>query len=190
MSDAFKHEFKPMRRVVTGHNAQGQSCVLYDSAAPNTRPDAARPGGGMVEFWCFDQVPVPLGGNRDDGRPPFTHDPPQHGAFLRFVRSLRIPAGYDPAKDPHAIPLHAPVFDPVTGRGDKGGRQAGRSVVHKTRSVDYGFVAAGRRTLILDEQEVPLGKGDFVIELGNYHAWSNPDDDSLMGYVMIGATYD
>ena len=123
-------------------------------------------------------------------QPPFTHDPPQHGAFLRFVRSLRIPHGYDPAKDPHAIPLHAPVFDPVTGRGDKGGRQAGRSVVHKTRSVDYGFVAAGRRTLILDEQEVPLGKGDFVIELGNYHAWSNPEDDSLMGYVMIGATYD
>ena len=183
-------EFKPMRRVVTGHNAQGQSCVLYDSAAPNARPDAARPGGGMVEFWCFDQVPVALGGHRDDGQPPFTHDPPQHGAFLRFVRSLRIPPGYDPAKDPHAIPPHEPVFDPVTGRGDKGGRQAGRSVVHKTRSVDYGFVATGRRTLILDEQEVSLGKGDFVIELGNYHAWSNPDGDSLMGYVMIGATYD
>ena len=62
--------------------------------------------------------------------------------------------------------------------------------MHKTRSVDYGFVAAGRRTLVLDDQEVPLGKGDFVIELGNYHAWSNPDGDSLMGYVMIGATYD
>ena len=29
-----------------------------------------------------------------------------------------------------------------------------------------------------------------MIELGNYHAWSNPDGDSLMGYVMIGATYD
>jgi hypothetical protein len=183
-------DLKPMRRVVTGHNAQGKSCVLYDSAAPNVRADAARPGGGMVEFWCFPSVPVDMAGDRDDGQPPFTHDPPQHGGFLRFVRSLRVPPGYDPAKDPDAIPLHAPVEDPVTGRGDKGGRQAGRSIVHRTRSIDYGFVAAGHRTLILDEQELPLEKGNFVIELGNYHAWSNPTDDSLMGYVMLGATYD
>jgi hypothetical protein len=181
---------KPMRRVVTGHNAQGKSCVLYDSAALNVRADPARHGGGMIEFWCFASVPVDMSSNRDDGRPPFTHDPPQHGAFLRFVRSLRVPPGYDPAKDPDAIPLHEPIEDPVTGRGDKGGRQAGRSIVHRTRSVDYGFVAAGHRTLILDEQELPLAKGNFVIELGNYHAWSNPTDDSLMGYVMLGATYD
>ncbi len=25
---------KPIRRVVTGNDAQGRSCVLYDSAAP------------------------------------------------------------------------------------------------------------------------------------------------------------
>ena len=183
-------EFKPMRRVVTGHNAQGNPAC--STTAP--RRIRGRMRRGRAAAWSNSGASIrcrcTLGGNRDDGAPPFTHDPPQHGAFLRFVRSLRIPPGYDPAKDPHAIPLHEPVFDPVTGRGDKGGRQAGRSVVHKTRSVDYGFVAAGRRTLVLDAQEVPLGKGDFVIELGNYHAWSNPDGDSLMGYVMIGATYD
>jgi hypothetical protein len=179
-----------MRRVVTGHDAQGRSCVIYDSAAPNLKADPARPGGGMVEFWCWRSTPVPLSGNRDDGQPPFNADPPQQGGFLRFVRSLRVPPGYDPAKDPDAIPLHEPHEDPETGRGDKGGRQAGRSIVHKTRSVDYGFVAGGHRTLILDDQELPLSKGDVVIELGNYHAWSNPTDDSLMGYVMIGATYE
>jgi len=183
-------EYKPMRRVVTGHDAQGRSCVLYDSTAPNARPDPARRGGGMTQIWCFPAMPVALAGNRDDGQPPFTHDPPQHGGFLRFVRSLKVPPGYDPAKDPHAVPLHAPLEDPMTGRGEKGGRQAGRSIVHKTRSVDYGFVASGQRTLVLDEQELPLRKGDVVIELGNYHAWSNPADDSLMGYVMIGATYE
>jgi hypothetical protein len=179
-----------MRRVVTGNDAQGRSCVLYDSAAPNVRPDVTRRGGGMVEFWCFDAMPVDISGTRDDGQPPFTHDPPMTGGYLRFVRSLQVPPGYDPATDPDAIPLHEPIEDPVTGKGDKGGRQAGRSIVHKTRSLDYGFVAKGHRTLVLDEQELQLTKGNFVIELGNYHAWHNPIDDSLMGYVMIGATYD
>src|SRR5581483_11724751 len=95
--------FKPMRRVVTGHDAHGRSCVLFDSAAPNVKPDPARTGGGMTELWCFRAVPVDLTGRRDDGAPPFNNDPPQNGAFLRFVRSLRVPPGYDPAKDPHAI---------------------------------------------------------------------------------------
>ena len=48
----------------------------------------------------------------------------------------------------------------------------------------------GQRTLILDKQEVALQKGDVVIQLGDYHAWGNPVDDSIMGYVMIGGTYD
>ena len=30
---------KPIRRVVTGNDAQGRSCVLFDSAAPNVNPD-------------------------------------------------------------------------------------------------------------------------------------------------------
>jgi len=183
-------KLKPMRRVVTGVDAQGRSCVIYDSAAANTKPDPTRPGGGMTEMWCFQNVPVNLAGSKDEGLPPFTHDPPVRGGYLRFVRSLRIPVGYDPANDPTVIPLHEERYDPVTGKGDKGGRQAGRSIVHKTRSIDYGFVASGHRTLVLDEQEIALSKGDFVIELGNYHAWSNPIDDSVMGYVMIGATYD
>ena len=31
---------KPIRRVVTGNDAQGRSCVLFDSAAPNVNPGA------------------------------------------------------------------------------------------------------------------------------------------------------
>jgi len=35
-------ETKPIRRVVTGNDAHGRSCVLYDSAAPNVKA-----GGGL-----------------------------------------------------------------------------------------------------------------------------------------------
>ena len=180
----------PMRRVVVGKNTDGLSQVIHDDQAINLRPDPARPGGGMTEHWCFHNVPVPLVGERNGGEPPFNMHPPQHGAFLRFVQSFPAPPDYDPASDPHAHPMHEPREDPVTGRGDRGGRQAGMSGMHKTRSVDYGFVARGRRSLVLDGDERVMEPGDICVQLGNYHAWANRIGESLMGYVMIGADFE
>ena len=134
-------------------------------------------------------MPVGLAGERDDGQPPFNIHPPQNGAFLRFVKSFAAPPGYDPSKDPNAVPLHDPIEDPVLERGDRGGKQAGMSGMHKTRSLDYGFVARGARSLVLDDSELPMAPGDICVQLGNYHAWANRTGDSLMGYVMIGADF-
>ena len=181
---------RSFRRVVTGVNADGKSYVVADSDAPNSRPNPVVPGTGMTEFWCFAGVPIDLRDDTDFGLPPFTNDPPQYGAFLRYVESAKVPDNYDPENDPTASPLHEPKFDPKTGRGERGGRNKGKSPVHMTRSVDYGFMIDGQRTLILDKQKIALQKGDVVIQLGDYHAWGNPEDDSIMGYVMIGGTYD
>lgn len=178
-----------MRRVVTGNNPDGRSCVLYDSHAANVKQDPNKPGGGMIEHWCFTNVPVGISGTRDDGQPPFNVHPPQGGAFLRYVQSFKAPPGYDPAKDPAAVALHEPIEDPVLERGDRGGKQAGMSGMHKTRSIDYGWVARGARSLVLDDRETPMAVGDICVQLGNYHAWANRTDDSLMGYVMIGADF-
>lgn len=180
----------PMRRVVVGEDGAGRSRVLHDSHASNLRPDPAGRAGGMTEIWCLPELPVRLADGRDYGTPPFSLHPLQHGAFLRFVESLAAPPGYDPATDPHARPMHAPVVDAETGRGDRGGRQAGMSGMHKTRSVDYGFVASGARSLVVDDDERAMGPGDICVQLGNYHAWANRTGDSVMGYVMIGADFD
>jgi len=65
----------------------------------------------------------------------------------------------------------------------------GMSGMHKTRSVDYGFLAKGTRSLVLDDVEISMEPGDICVQLGNYHAWANRTDNSLMGYVMIGADF-
>ena len=96
---------------------------------------------------------------------------------------------YKKEKDPNAVPLHEPIEDPVLERGDRGGKHAGMSGMHKTRSVDYGFVAKGARSLVLDDLELSMESGDICVQLGNYHAWANRTDNSLMGYVMIGADF-
>src|SRR3984885_8934486 len=91
---------KPVRRVVTGNDAQGRSRVLFDSAAPNVNPGAVVRGSSMTDIWVYRQSPAPISGERDDGNLPFHFEPPAAGGHLRIVQSNVKPADYDAAKDP------------------------------------------------------------------------------------------
>ncbi len=58
MTDAIK----PIRRVVTGNDAQGRSRVLFDSAAPNVNP------GAVVRGTCMTDMGLPAIAGADRGR--------------------------------------------------------------------------------------------------------------------------
>jgi hypothetical protein len=180
---------KPIRRVVTGNDAAGRSRVIWDSAAPNVNPRAVSAGAGMTDLWVFDRCPVPLSGTRDDGHLPFNFEPPEMGGHLRIVQSAARPSGYDPAKDPVAVPLHEPRQRPG-GTWDRGGQNAFSSPVHKSATVDYGILLEGERTLLLDRGEYVMKPGDIVVQLGNWHGWTNPREGSLMAFVMMGARFE
>jgi mannose-6-phosphate isomerase-like protein (cupin superfamily) len=45
--------------------------------------------------------------------------------------------------------------------------------MQKTRTLDFGIVLEGEIVLVLDTQEVRLKAGDFVVQRGTNHAWSN-----------------
>src|SRR6516164_9780949 len=101
-------EVRPIRRVVTGNDAQGRSCVLFDSAAPNVNPGAISRGTCMTDIWVYQHMPAMISGTRDDGNLPFHFEPPAAGGHLRIVQSPGKPRGYDPARDPAAVPPHPP----------------------------------------------------------------------------------
>ena len=180
---------KPIRRVVTGDDAQGRSRVLFDSAAPNVNPGAIRPGTCMTDVWVYRACPAVISGERDDGRLPFSFEPPGHGGHLRIVQSPARPPGYDPAGDPTAVPLHEPRQRPG-GTWDKGGANAYSSPVHKSETVDYGIVLEGERVMLLDDGERVMKPGDVCVQLGNWHGWCNPREGSLMAFVMMGAKFE
>jgi mannose-6-phosphate isomerase-like protein (cupin superfamily) len=48
-----------------------------------------------------------------------------------------------------------------------------RTVMHRTRTLDYVVVIEGELVLILDEREVILRPGDVVVQRGTDHAWEN-----------------
>jgi hypothetical protein len=182
-------EPKPIRRVVTGNDAQGRSCVVFDSAAPNVNPGAISRGTCMTDLWVYHTVPAIISGNRDDGNLPFHFEPPPAGGHLRIVQSSGKPKDYDSTNDPASKPLHPARLRP-DGVWDRGGQNYFSSPVHKSATVDYGILLAGERTLLLDKSKVVMQAGDVVVQLGNWHGWTNLNGGSLMAFVMMGATFD
>src|SRR6476469_9876507 len=180
---------KPIRRIVTGIDAQGRSKVLFDGPAPNVNPGAVAASAAMTDLWVWDRCPAPISGERDDGNLPFHFEPPHQGGHLRIVQSTGKPADYDQAKDPAYKPLGPTRLRP-DGVWDRGGQNLFSSPVHKSATVDYGILLDGERTLLLDRGNVVLKRGDAVVQLGNWHGWANVNGGSLMAFVMMGATFD
>jgi len=182
-------EMRPIRRVVTGNDDQGRSCVLFDSAAPNVNPGAISRGTCMTDIWVYKTAPAVISGTRDDGNLPFHFEPPHEGGHLRIVQSTGNRPDYDQSKDPAYKPLGPTRLRP-DGVWDRGGQNLFSSPEHKSATVDYGILLDGERTLLLDRRNVVLKPGDAVVQLGNWHGWANVNGGSLMAFVMMGATFD
>ena len=76
---------RPIRRVVTGHDANGKAVVLFDGPAPNIVTSAHRPGG-RTNIWRTDSAPANYGGDVDEAAADvaFTLEPPSHGVNFRI----------------------------------------------------------------------------------------------------------
>src|SRR5436309_742205 len=55
---------KPLRRVVTGHDEEDRSLVIFDSHAENIRSGASA-GHFSTLLWCTDGMPVPIPKGKD-----------------------------------------------------------------------------------------------------------------------------
>jgi len=175
---------RPLRRVVTGHDAQGRSRVIHDSAVPNYFPRVT--GTCFYELWTLDEVPTGLAGNTEAspaGRP-FLHSPPGNGAHWRITDSPAKRIATSSQQEQAA--LAAANATGGTQRMD-GGRHEG---MHRTPSIDYAVCLEGERLLVLEDSDVLIRKGDVVIQLGNWHSWDNRSGvPVLMSYVMIGGEF-
>lgn len=183
------NDIKPIRRVVTGNDAQGRSRVLFDSAAPRARSSPFQKGTNMTDIWTFDSCPAVIAGERDDGDLPFHFEPPLLGGRLRVVESAAKPADYDPGKDSAITAPHPPRKTPG-GTWERGGQSAYATRTHKSETLDYGIMLTGERVLVTDDGERALKAGSVVIQIGSWHAWSNPRADSQMAFMMMGAKFE
>jgi len=87
-SSAHDGYIKPIRRVVTGNDAQGRSCVLFDSAAPMFMPARTKKGTSMTDLWVFETARR-ISAARAMTKPTFNFEPPKTGGHCRVVQSRR-----------------------------------------------------------------------------------------------------
>lgn len=59
-----------------------------------------------------------------------------------------------------------------------------KEFMHVTDTIDYLVILSGRVTLVLEEGEVDLGPGDFVVDRGVMHGWRNPNDEVCVAAVI------
>ena len=151
-----------IRRVVTGHDAAGKSVVLSDGPPPqHHQMHGPGVGADFIEIWNTPR-PVPELTSTEAKEP--NEKPftimPESGHLLRIITIY-------PPKD--------------------GGK---RTVMHRTKTLDYVVVIEGEIVLVLSDSEVVLKKGDVVVQRGTDHAWENRSDAvALMAFFHIDAEF-
>lgn len=172
---------RKIRRVVTGHDANGVATVISDSVATAILSRPNRPGVTLTNLWRNDAVPAAMERHDDPVEGPLTLQPPKHGAVFRIVQ-------FDP-EDPD-------VLAGLDGKAAFAEMAAGANVVenarhpfmHRTDSLDYSVVLTGEIYMMMDEEEYLLKAGDTVIQQGTNHAWSNRGTEPCqIAFILIDA---
>ena len=160
----------PIRRVVTGHDAHGDAVIATDGSLPTVVELAAIPGTMFHEVWSTAATPVSIDNGPDPTIGPLRLPPPTRGTRIRFVDippdtedflkhgAARMKDAFGQVGDVHASTVRPDSPHPL---------------MHRTETVDYGFVISGEITLVLDKGEANLKAGDVVIQRGTNHAWAN-----------------
>ena len=134
-----------VRRVVTGHDEHGKSVVLSDGPPPQNHPmHGPSVGADFFEIWNVSRPVPPL--TSIEAREP------NERAF-----TIMPPSG-------HLLRI-IDIYPPQDG--------GKRTVMHRTKTLDYVVVIEGEVVLILDDSEVTLRRSDVVVQRGTDPAWEN-----------------
>jgi mannose-6-phosphate isomerase-like protein (cupin superfamily) len=155
---------KAVRRLVTGHRADGQSTVLLDGAAPNIKQRQA--GNASTLLWVTDEAPADVSCGADRAAREIGVPPPRCGTIFRL-------AEFPPGVGGEVCDNEAVLRDFGIGPDVKRGHQPRHPAIHRTRSLDYVVVLEGEIDLLLDDRDVRLTAGDVIVQQATNHAWIN-----------------
>lgn len=178
-----------VRRIVTGHDANGRSIVTEDRAAPSVHTNPKRVGYVLTQLWATDRTPAYVGNEPDPTAQPLTLEPPKNGTVVRIIE-------FGPEGDwlQKLSTADTQVAWAALGTDRASTNKAGTArhpFMHRTQSVDYALVLEGEITLVLDEEEVTMREGDFLVERGTNHAWANRSGKPCrMLFVLVDGRFD
>ncbi len=172
-----------MRRIVTGHDAEGKSVFVTDGEAPNRITLEGRPGWELNTLWATTATPqLPAVGDSSLGLSQYLPTVPG----TRFIFAT-WPSRQEQARNAAAETLRTEYNAKVPGLGHSHEKDA--YGMHTTDTVDYVVIVSGEVWLELDDGQARLIKaGDCVVQNGTRHRWQNRSDaPCVMAAVMLGA---
>lgn len=174
---------QPVRRIVTGHDAQGRSCIVQDGPSPAVHTVTERPGYRMTNLWATDSSPAATDGT-DLVETLSGVLPPRNGTVLRIIDIP--PESKDAAERERAMKAS---FGQLFADADHAPEPGQHPGMHKTDTVDYAILLSGELVAIMDTEEVVMRAGDVLIQRGTNHAWSNRSDEpATIAFILIDAS--
>ncbi len=160
---------QPLRRIVTGHDSQGNSIISIDDDVPNATEVNGWPGLFISELWVTDDTPIDNTGKTDQGARPMRHDATPGGTIFRVVE-------FPPESQMAGIDTKAAFAHMGSLNQPREQDSARHASMHKTNSIDYLVVTSGEMWMVMEEGETLLRAGDCVVQRGTNHAWVNKSD--------------
>jgi uncharacterized cupin superfamily protein len=170
-----------IRRVVTGHGAQGKAVFVSD-AEVESDTFAMLPGAAFHRLWGADRAPE----FPDAGSPPvYTDYFPPLGGF-RFMTFTVAPQPQAPLTPEDRQALTAEFSARLPGLAEHMERKS--PGMHTTSTIDFEYIVSGEVWLELDDgASVHLRAGDTVVQNGTRHAWRNKGSEPCRIVVfMVG----
>lgn len=169
-----------VRRVVTGHDAQGKSIIAMDGIAPNMKEMPSFPGLALTDLWETKGAPASNEGDKDLAERPIRLEPPSGGTIVRIVEfppdSTR-PQSSDGREGFKAI-----------GAGHAQDRSSSDPMMHRTGTVDYIIVLKGEIYAVMENGETLLKAGDVLIQRGTMHSWSvRGNEPCIVAAILVNA---
>jgi mannose-6-phosphate isomerase-like protein (cupin superfamily) len=169
-----------VRRVLTGHDADGKSTFIADGEAPNFKEMPGFNGLFLTDLWETSGSPASNAGDKDAGARPVRLEPPKNGTVLRIVE-------FPPDSAWRGATDGAAGFKAI-GAGHAPDKSSSDPMMHKTSTVDYIIVLKGEIHAVMDKGEKLLRAGDILVQRGTNHSWSvRGSEPCIIAAILVSA---
>jgi quercetin dioxygenase-like cupin family protein len=180
---------KQVRRVVTGHDKDGQAVVISDGPAPFVHVNPTDPEWYSTDIWRTGATPAPIVVAAPESTlGPRRQLPEKRGSVLRINHFSPEPEAVRRMTPEDSRRAFAALGNEKAATFGKGGRHP---LMHRTETIDYAIVLSGEITMVLDKEDVQLKAGDIVVQCGTNHAWSNRSNaPCVVAFILIDGEFD
>lgn len=180
---------KPVRRVVTGHDANGRAVVISDGPAPLVHTKPHDPEWRSTDIFRTFASPAMIAAHTaETTEGPRRQLPTKHGSVIRVnhfppeTDSIRNMTAEESKK------AFAGLGNQAASTAHAGGRHP---LMHRTETIDYAIVLSGEITMVMDDSDVVLKAGDILVQCGTNHAWSNRSNaPAVVCFVLLDGEFE